>query len=101
MADEPKTMKAKAIDLAAAIGLYKEVQSPGAWASVVEALKHGAKTAIAAGVGYALIVMVGMLQADASHSQLLTALFSVVSAQTVVSAISKFLKEHYGLSLPF
>lgn len=96
-----KGLKAKALDLASAVGLYQEVQNPTAFNSVLEALKHGAKTAVAAGVGYGLIVLLGSLQADADHSKLLALLFSLVSVQSLVAAISKFLKEHYGVTLPF
>jgi hypothetical protein len=100
MADEP-TNKVTVKDLAGAIGLYKEVQNPVAWESVWTAVRHGAKTAIAAGLGYGLIVLVGVLQQDASSSHLLTLFFSLVSAQAVIAAISKFIAEHYGVTLPF
>ena len=98
---EKKGLKAKAVDLATAIGLYQEVQNPQAWTSLVESLKHGGKTAVAAGVGYGLIVLLGQLSADQDHSKLLHLVFSLVSVQTAVATISKYLKEHYGISLPF
>jgi hypothetical protein len=100
MADK-KTFKAKAVDLAAAVGLYREVQSPGAWESVVLALKRGGKTAVAAGVGYGLIVLLGVLQANQDQSELLTLVFKLVSVQALVGGIAKFLREHYGVTLPF
>jgi hypothetical protein len=102
MGDEGKKgFKAKAIDVAAAIGLYREIQSPGAQAALVMSLKRAGKVGLAGGIGFGLIIAVGALQQDATNTELLKFLFALVPAQAIVAAISKYLKEHYGITLPF
>lgn len=87
--------------LMTALNLIKEVEgNPEVLNSLILALKRSGKTAVAAGVGYGLLVFVGALQADATSGIAVALIFKLVSAQAVVAAISKYLKEHYGVTLP-
>jgi len=82
------------------IGLFKNVSKDVP--AVYLALKRGGKVALASGAAGAALVLLGLLEVEAEQgNQLLQALFIFVPSTAVVAALSKWLREKYGIQLPF
>jgi len=86
--------------LMAALNLLKQVDNPDFFKSLMSAANRAGKNAVAAGAGYGMIVFLQGMNAQAATTPSVEMVFKVVAAQVLITAVSRFLKEKYGVTLP-